>query len=95
MKIRGTTIVAVRHRGKVVVAGDGQVTVDMTVMKHGARKVRRLYHVEVVVGFAGHGGCFHLFERFVRSSKQFTGKPPPGAGMTRLADDGCSGIWRP
>jgi len=53
MKIRGTTILAVRHRGKVTVAGDGQVTLDTTVMKHGARKVRRLYHNQVIVGFAG------------------------------------------
>jgi ATP-dependent HslUV protease subunit HslV len=40
MKMHGTTILAVRHQGKVVVAGDGQVTFDVTVMKHGARKVR-------------------------------------------------------
>ena len=43
MEIHGTTIVAVRHNGKVVVAGDGQVTIDITVIKHGAKKVRRLY----------------------------------------------------
>ncbi|NPU84026.1 MAG: ATP-dependent protease subunit HslV [Syntrophaceae bacterium] len=74
MKIRGTTIVAVRHRGKVVVAGDGQVTVDMTVMKHGARKVRRLYHDEVVVGFAGAtADAFTLFERFDQKLEQFGG----------------------
>ncbi|PKN35093.1 MAG: HslU--HslV peptidase proteolytic subunit [Deltaproteobacteria bacterium HGW-Deltaproteobacteria-19] len=74
MKIRGTTIVAVRHRGKVVVAGDGQVTVDMTVMKHGARKVRRLYHDEVVVGFAGAtADAFTLFERFDQKLEQFNG----------------------
>lgn len=74
MKIRGTTIVAIRHRGKVVVAGDGQVTVDMTVMKHGARKVRRLYHDEVVVGFAGAtADAFTLFERFDQKLEQFNG----------------------
>ncbi len=74
MKIRGTTIVAVRHRGKVVVAGDGQVTVDMTVMKHGARKVRRLYHDDVVVGFAGAtADAFTLFERFDQKLEQFNG----------------------
>jgi ATP-dependent HslUV protease subunit HslV len=74
MNIRGTTIVAVRHRGKVVVAGDGQVTVDMTVMKHGARKVRRLYHDEVVVGFAGAtADAFTLFERFDQKLEQFNG----------------------
>ncbi len=74
MNIRGTTIVAVRHRGKVVVAGDGQVTVDMTVMKHGARKVRRLYHDDVVVGFAGAtADAFTLFERFDQKLEQFGG----------------------
>ncbi len=74
MRIRGTTIVAVRHGEKVVVAGDGQVTVDMTVMKHGARKVRRLYHDEVVVGFAGAtADAFTLFERFDQKLEQFNG----------------------
>ncbi|MGV8080780.1 MAG: ATP-dependent protease subunit HslV [Syntrophales bacterium] len=74
MRIRGTTIVAVRHGEKVVVAGDGQVTVDMTVMKHGARKVRRLYHDEVVVGFAGAtADAFTLFERFNQKLEQFNG----------------------
>jgi len=43
-KMHGTTIVAVRHKGKVAVAGDGQVTLDTIALKHGARKVRRLYH---------------------------------------------------
>jgi ATP-dependent HslUV protease subunit HslV len=74
MKIRGTTIVAIRHRGKVVVAGDGQVTVDITVMKHGARKVRRLYHDEIIVGFAGAtADAFTLFERFDQKLEQFHG----------------------
>ncbi|MDH3390833.1 MAG: HslU--HslV peptidase proteolytic subunit, partial [Desulfobulbaceae bacterium] len=44
MKIRSTTIISVRHKGKVVVAGDGQVTLGNTVVKHAARKVRRLYN---------------------------------------------------
>lgn len=74
MKIRGTTVLAVRHKGKVVVAGDGQVTVDITIMKHGARKVRRLYHNEVIVGFAGAtADAFTLFDRFDQKLEQFKG----------------------
>lgn len=74
MKIRGTTILAIRHKGKVVVAGDGQVTMDTTIMKHHARKVRRLYHNEVVVGFAGAtADAFTLFERFDQKLEQYNG----------------------
>ena len=53
MEFHGTTILAVRHKGKLVVAGDGQVTLQHTIIKHHARKVRRLYHDKIVVGFAG------------------------------------------
>ncbi|MDO8586784.1 MAG: ATP-dependent protease subunit HslV [Armatimonadota bacterium] len=53
MRIRGTTIVAVRKDGKVAIAGDGQVTIENVVMKHGARKIRRLYQDKVLMGFAG------------------------------------------
>ncbi|HBB17714.1 MAG TPA: HslU--HslV peptidase proteolytic subunit, partial [Syntrophus sp. (in: bacteria)] len=74
MKIRGTTILAVKHRGKVTVAGDGQVTLDLTVMKHGARKVRRLYHNQVIVGFAGAtADAFTLFDRFDQKLEQYKG----------------------
>lgn len=74
MKIYGTTIVAVRHRGKVAVAGDGQVTFDVTIMKHGARKVRRLYHNQVIVGFAGAtADAFTLFDRFDAKLEQYNG----------------------
>ncbi len=74
MKMRGTTILAVRHRGKVAVAGDGQVTLDTTIMKHHARKVRRLYHNEVIVGFAGAtADAFTLFERFDLKLEQYNG----------------------
>jgi len=74
MKMRGTTILAVRHKGKVAVAGDGQVTLDTTVMKHHARKVRRLYHDEVIVGFAGAtADAFTLFERFDQKLEQYKG----------------------
>ncbi len=73
-KMRGTTILAVRHKGKVTVAGDGQVTLDITVMKHGARKVRRLYHDEVIVGFAGTtADAFTLFDRFDSKLEQYSG----------------------
>ncbi len=62
---RGTTILAVRRNGKVVVGGDGQVTLGNTVMKGNARKVRRLYQNRVVAGFAGGtADAFTLFERF-------------------------------
>ncbi|MBI2844717.1 MAG: ATP-dependent protease subunit HslV [Armatimonadetes bacterium] len=52
-KMHGTTIVAVKRDGKVAVAGDGQVTIENTIMKQSARKVRRIYHDKVIVGFAG------------------------------------------
>ena len=66
MELRGTTILAVRHRGKVVVAGDGQVTMGQSiVMKHTARKVRRMYRDRILAGFAGAtADAFTLFERF-------------------------------
>jgi ATP-dependent HslUV protease subunit HslV len=74
MKMKGTTIIAVRHKGKVAVAGDGQVTLEATVMKHGARKVRRLYHNQVIVGFAGAtADAFTLFERFDQKLEQYSG----------------------
>ncbi|WP_221064045.1 ATP-dependent protease subunit HslV [Methylomagnum ishizawai] len=61
----GTTIVSVRRGDKVVIGGDGQVTLGNTVMKGNARKVRRLYHGKVLAGFAGAtADAFTLFERF-------------------------------
>ena len=74
MKMHGTTIIAIRHNGKVTVAGDGQVTFDVTIMKHGARKVRRLYHDKVIVGFAGTtADAFTLFDRFDQKLEQYNG----------------------
>ena len=74
MKMRGTTILTVRRDGKVAVAGDGQVTLDVTILKHSARKVRRLYHNNVIVGFAGAtADAFTLFERFDQKLEQFNG----------------------
>ncbi|BEU01567.1 ATP-dependent protease subunit HslV [Agarivorans sp. OAG1] len=60
-----TTIVSVRRNGKVIIAGDGQVSLGNTVMKGNAKKVRRLYHGKVLAGFAGGtADAFTLFERF-------------------------------
>jgi ATP-dependent HslUV protease, peptidase subunit HslV len=74
MNIKGTTILAIRHGGKVTVAGDGQVTVDVTIMKRGARKVRRLYNNQVIVGFAGAtADAFTLFDRFDQKLEQYKG----------------------
>ena len=64
-QLHGTTIVSVRRDDKVVVGGDGQVSMGNTVMKSNARKVRRLYHEQVIAGFAGGtADAFTLFERF-------------------------------
>lgn len=70
-----TTIVAIKKDGKVAVAGDGQVTLGQaTVMKHGARKVRRLYHGRVLAGFAGSvADAFTLFEKFEGKLEEFHG----------------------
>lgn len=72
--IEGTTILAVRHKGRAVVAGDGQVTLNNTVMKHHAKKVRRLYHGNVIAGFAGAtADALSLLERFETKLEQFNG----------------------
>src|SRR5436309_15450875 len=63
-ELRATTILAVRHRGRVVMAGDGQVTIGQTIMKSNALKLRRLYQDRVLAGFAGAGADGQtLFER--------------------------------
>jgi ATP-dependent HslUV protease, peptidase subunit HslV len=73
-KIRSTTILAIRHRGEVVVAGDGQVTLGNTVIKHQARKVRRMYHDQVITGFAGAtADAFTLYDRLEGKLEQFAG----------------------
>jgi ATP-dependent HslUV protease subunit HslV len=72
--IRATTVVCVRRDGMVAVAGDGQVTVGNTVMKHGAAKVRRLYHGNILAGFAGSAAdAFALFARFEAKLEEFRG----------------------
>jgi len=64
-QFRGTTVLSVRRDGIVVIGGDGQVSLGNTVMKHNARKVRRLYHDKIIAGFAGGtADAFTLFERF-------------------------------
>lgn len=70
-----TTIVAVHHQGKTAIAGDGQVTFGgNTVMKHNAKKVRRLYHGKVLAGFAGSvADAFTLFEKFESKLEEFNG----------------------
>lgn len=73
--IRSTTILAVRHQGRVALAGDGQVTLGTTVVKQTASKVRRLYHGRVLCGFAGASAdAFTLFERFEDKLEQFGGQ---------------------
>jgi len=72
--IHATTVVCVRRDGKVAVAGDGQVTVGTTVMKHGAAKVRRLYHDKIIAGFAGSAAdAFALFSRFEAKLEEYRG----------------------
>lgn len=71
---RGTTILSVRRNGKVVIGGDGQVTLGNTVMKGNARKVRRLYNDKVLAGFAGGtADAFTLFERFESKLQAYNG----------------------
>lgn len=72
--IKSTTILCVRHRGKVVMAGDGQVSLGQTVMKHTARKVRRIYQDKVLAGFAGAtADAFTLFAKFEEKLEQYNG----------------------
>jgi ATP-dependent HslUV protease subunit HslV len=69
-----TTVLGVRHQGKVVLASDGQVTLGQTVVKHQARKVRRLYHDRVLAGFAGTAADgFALFSRFESKLEEHRG----------------------
>jgi ATP-dependent HslUV protease subunit HslV len=69
-----TTILAVRHRDKAVIAGDGQVTIGQTVVKQNAKKIRRLYNDRILAGFAGSAAdSFALFARFESKLEQFRG----------------------
>jgi ATP-dependent HslUV protease subunit HslV len=87
-KIRSTTILCVRRNGKVVLAGDGQVTMGNEVLKGGAKKLRRLYNGKILSGFAGStADAFALFARFEAKLEQFTGNLP--RSVVELAKD-----WR-
>ncbi len=74
MNIHGTTILAVRLKGKLAVAGDGQVTLNNTVLKHGAKKVRKIYNDKIIVGFAGAtADALNLSERLEGKLERFNG----------------------
>src|SRR5271157_3348374 len=76
-KIRSTTVLCVRRDGKVVMAGDGQVTLGHEVIKGTARKLRRLYNDKIIAGFAGStADAFALFSRFEAKLEQFNGNLP-------------------
>src|SRR5262245_8346551 len=73
-QFHGTTIVALRHNGTVVMAGDGQVSFGPTVMKRSARKVRRIFGGKVLAGFAGAtADAFTLFDKFEKQLEQHNG----------------------
>ncbi|MGK0499086.1 MAG: ATP-dependent HslUV protease subunit HslV [Oceanicoccus sp.] len=85
---RGTTILSVRRNGQVVIGGDGQVSMGNTVMKGNARKVRRLYHDQVIAGFAGGtADAFTLFELFEAQLEKYQGH------LTRAAVE-LAKMWR-
>lgn len=87
-RIRSTTILCVRRQGKVVIAGDGQVSHGAEVLKSGARKLRRLYNGKILAGFAGStADAFALFARFDAKLEQHNGNLPRAA--VELAKD-----WR-
>jgi ATP-dependent HslUV protease, peptidase subunit HslV len=86
--IRSTTVLCVRREGKVVLAGDGQVTLSDHVIKHGAKKIRRLYQDKILAGFAGStADAFSLFSRFEAKLEQYHGNL--GRSAVELAKD-----WR-
>ena len=86
--IRSTTVLCVRRDGKVVMAGDGQVTLGENVIKHTARKIRRLYQDKILAGFAGStADAFSLFARFETKLEQYHGNL--GRAAVELAKD-----WR-
>jgi len=86
--MRGTTIICVRHKGKVAIAGDGQVTMGDTVLKQKANKIRTLYKGKVLAGFSGAtSDAFALFSRFEAKLEEYRGNLPRAA--IELAKD-----WR-
>src|SRR5246500_5277674 len=86
--MRSTTVLSVRRDGKVVLAGDGQVTLGESVIKHTAKKIRRLYQDKILAGFAGStADAFSLFSRFETKLEQYAGNL--GRSAVELAKD-----WR-
>jgi ATP-dependent HslUV protease subunit HslV len=74
-KIHATTIIGLRHNGRIAIGGDGQVTLGNTVMKQKSNKIRRLYNDSVLVGFAGSAAdAFSLLERFEEKLEQYQGQ---------------------
>jgi ATP-dependent HslUV protease subunit HslV len=72
--VHSTTILAIRHRDKAVIAGDGQVTLGSTIVKQGAKKIQRLYNGQILAGFAGSAAdSFALFTRFESKLEQYRG----------------------
>jgi ATP-dependent HslUV protease, peptidase subunit HslV len=72
--MEATTVLCIRHKGSVAIGGDGQVTMNTTVMKHTAKKVRKLYKDKCLSGFAGAtADAFTLFERFEKKLEQYNG----------------------
>src|SRR6202142_1810136 len=87
-RIRSTTVLCVRRNSSVVMAADGQVTLGESVIKHGAKKIRRLYQDKILAGFAGStADAFTLFSRFEAKLEQYHGNL--GRGAVELAKD-----WR-
>ena len=74
MVMHGTTILAVRRKGKVAVAGDGQITLNNTIIKHRAKKVRKIYQEKIIVGFAGAtADALNLSERLEQKLERYNG----------------------
>ena len=74
MNFHGTTILAVRHKGKIAIAGDGQVTLNATIIKHHAKKVRKIYNDRIIVGFAGAtADAMNLSERLEAKLERYNG----------------------
>jgi ATP-dependent HslUV protease subunit HslV len=87
-RIRSTTVICVRRNGQVVMAADGQVTLGSNVLKHSAKKIRRLYQDKILAGFAGStADAFSLFARFEAKLEQYSGNL--GRSAVELAKD-----WR-
>ena len=88
VRVHSTTVACVRHHGSVALAGDGQVSIGQTIVKAGARKVRKVYHDRVLAGFAGTAAdAFTLFAKFEAKLEEHRGNLPRAA--VELAKD-----WR-